>query len=68
MCAARSSAVIRKEGKAIKKHLTSYGSGPDDGVASPMLYGGYPLLHLLSLNSVARSAARGVGRARIFRD
>ena len=43
--------------------LTSNGTGPDDGVASPVPFGGVPLHHLLNLNSVARSAARGVGRA-----
>jgi hypothetical protein len=48
----------------IRHCLTSNGSGPDHGVASPMLFGGYPLHHLLNLNSVARSAARGVRRAR----
>ncbi len=41
-------------------HLTSYGSGPDHGVASPLPFGGVPLPHLLNLNRVARSAARGV--------
>jgi hypothetical protein len=43
-----------------KARLTSNDSGPDDGIASPMLFGGYPLLHSLNLNRVARSAARGV--------
>ena len=42
--------------------LTSNDSGPDHGVASPMPFGAVPLLHLLNLNSVARSAARGVRR------
>jgi hypothetical protein len=42
--------------------LTSSVTGPDDGVASPLPFGGVPLLHLLKLNSVARSGARGVGR------
>jgi hypothetical protein len=42
--------------------LTSSDTGPDDGVASPRLFGGVPLLHLFNLNSVARSGARGVGR------
>jgi len=48
------------ETKSQTKRLTSYGSGPDNGVASLMPFGGYPLLHLLKLNLVARSAARGV--------
>jgi hypothetical protein len=39
---------------------TSSATGPDDGVASPRLFGGDPLLHLLNLISVARSGARGV--------
>ena len=46
------------------RQLTSNGSGPDHGVASPMLFVGNPLPHLLNLNRVARSAARGVRRAR----
>ena len=40
--------------------LTSNGTGPDDGVASPMPFAGVPLLHLLSLKSVARSGARSL--------
>ena len=40
--------------------LTSNGSGPDHVVASPLPSVGFPLLHLLNLNRVARSAARGV--------
>jgi hypothetical protein len=40
---------------------TSSVTGPDDGVASPMPFGGFPMLHLLNSNSVARSGARGVG-------
>ena len=47
-----------------KARLTSNDSGPDHGVASPLPFVGNPLLHLLNLNSVARSAARGVRRAR----
>ena len=43
-----------------KARLTSNGSGPDHGVASPLPSVGFPLLHLLNLNNVARSAARGV--------
>ena len=43
-----------------KDRLTSSVTGPDDGVASPRLFGGSPLLHSLNLNSVARSGARGV--------
>ena len=43
-----------------KARLTSNVTGPDDGVASPMPFGGYPLLHSLNLNSVARPGARGV--------
>jgi hypothetical protein len=42
--------------------LTSYVTGPDDGVASPLAFGGILLLRWLNLNSVARSGARGVGR------
>jgi hypothetical protein len=57
--------LVRKDSEAVQlnrlKHLTSYVTGPDDGVASPGLFGGYPLRHLLNLNSVARSGARGVG-------
>jgi hypothetical protein len=45
-----------------KRHLTSSVTGPDDGVASPMPFGGYPLRHLLNLNSIARPGARGVRR------
>jgi hypothetical protein len=40
--------------------LTSSVTGPDDGIASPMLLGGDPLPNLLDLNSVARPGARGV--------
>jgi hypothetical protein len=40
--------------------LTSSDTGPGDGVASPLPFGGYPLRHSLNLNSVARSGARGV--------
>ena len=40
--------------------LTSSVTGPDDGVASPRLFVGVPLLLLLNLNLVARSGARGV--------
>jgi hypothetical protein len=40
--------------------LTSSATGPADGVASPLPFAGVPLLHLLRLNSVARSGARGV--------
>jgi hypothetical protein len=43
-----------------KARLTSYVTGPDDGVASPMPFVGVPLHHLLNLNSVARPGARGV--------
>ena len=43
--------------------LTSSVTGPDDGVASPMLFGGNPLPNLLDLNSVARPGARGVRQA-----
>ena len=43
-----------------KARLTSKDSGPDHGVASPMLFVGNPLPHLLNLNRVARSAARRV--------
>jgi len=46
----------------MKRHLTSYGSGPVHGVASPLPFGGVPLLHSINLNGVARSAARGVGQ------
>ena len=51
-----------------KARLTSNDSGPVHGVASPMPFVGNPLPPLLNLNRVARSAARGVRRARIFRD
>ena len=47
-----------------KARLTSNDSGPDDGVASPLPSEGVPLLQSLNLNPVARSAARGVRRAR----
>ena len=47
-------------GERTKRFLTSSVTGPDDGVASPMPVGGFPLLSLLRLNSVARSGARGV--------
>ena len=43
--------------------LTRNGTGPDDGVASPLPSGSVPMLIWLNLNSVVRSAARGVGRA-----
>ena len=43
-----------------KARLTSNDSGPVHGVASPLPFVGVPLLHLLNVNSVARSAARGV--------
>jgi hypothetical protein len=43
-----------------KAPLTSSDTGPDDGVASALPFGGYPLRQLLYLNSVARSGARGV--------
>jgi len=46
-----------------KHHLTSYGSGPDGGVAAPMPFEGVPLLHSLKFNRFARSAARGVRQA-----
>jgi hypothetical protein len=42
------------------RSLTSSVTGPADGVALPMPFGGYSLRHLLNLNSVARSGARGV--------
>jgi hypothetical protein len=42
------------------RHLTSYVTGPDDGVASPRLLVGVPLHHSLNLNRVARPGARGV--------
>jgi len=45
-----------------KARLTSNGSGPDHGVASPLPSAGVPLLHSRSLNLFARSAARGVRR------
>ena len=48
-----------------KRHLTSSDTGPDGGVASPRLFVGVPLHHLLSLNSVARSGARGVRHAQV---
>ena len=40
--------------------LTSSVTGPDDGVASPLPFGGVPMLPWPNLNSVARSGARGV--------
>ena len=43
-----------------KASLTSSVTGPVHGVASPMAFEGSPMLHLLSLNLVARSGARGV--------
>ena len=46
----------------LEARLTSNGSGPDQGVASPVPSVGFQLLHLLNLNHVARSAARGVRR------
>ena len=45
-----------------KARLTSNDSGPDGGFAPPMPFVGLPLLYLLNLNHVARSAARGVRR------
>jgi hypothetical protein len=45
-----------------KGHLTSSVTGPDDGVASPLVFVGVPLLHLLNFNRPARPGARGVGR------
>ena len=48
-----------------KARLTSNGSGPDHGVASPLPFEGIPLLQSLNLNPVARSAARGVRCAEI---
>jgi hypothetical protein len=57
--------LVRKDSEAVLlnrlKHLTSNVTGPVHGVASPFPFGGYPLLQLLNLNSVARSGARGVG-------
>jgi hypothetical protein len=47
-----------------KARLTSYVTGPDDGVASPLPFGGVPLLRWLNLNPVARSGARGVRLAK----
>jgi hypothetical protein len=44
----------------LEARLTSSDTGPDDGVASPGLFVGVPLLHSLILNCVARSGARGV--------
>jgi hypothetical protein len=56
--------LVRKDSEALLlnrlKHLTSSVTGPADGVASPLPFGGFSLLHLLNLNSVARSGARGV--------
>jgi len=43
-----------------KSRLTSYVTGPDDGVASPVPFGVNPMLHQSNLNTVARSGARGV--------
>ena len=43
-----------------RARLTSSDSGPVHRVASPLPSVGFPLLHLLNVNSVARSAARGV--------
>ncbi len=48
-------------GERTRRFLTSSVTGPDDGVASPRLFVGVPLLHWLNLNSVARPGARGVG-------
>jgi hypothetical protein len=39
---------------------TSNVTGPDDGVASPRLIVGVPLLHLFNFNRFARPGARGV--------
>ena len=50
-------------GERTMRFLTSSVTGPDDGVASPLPFVGVPLLHLLNLNSVARSGARGVRQA-----
>ena len=47
-----------------KARLTSNDSGPDHGVASPLPFVGFPLLHSRNFNHFARSAARGVRRAR----
>jgi hypothetical protein len=47
-------------GERTRRFLTSSVTGPADGVASPKPFGGFPLRHLLNLNSVARSGARGV--------
>ncbi len=47
----------------LEARLTSSVTGPDDGVATPMSFVGVPMHHLLNLNSVARSGARGVRRA-----
>jgi len=49
-------------GERTKRFLTSSVTGPDDGVASPLPFGGFPMLPWLNLNSVARSGARGVSR------
>jgi hypothetical protein len=42
------------------RQLTSSVTGPDDGVATPMPFGGSPMLHLLNFSRSARSGARGV--------
>ena len=47
-------------GERTMRFLTSSGTGPDDGVASPLAFKGYPFLHLRNLNLLARSGARGV--------
>jgi hypothetical protein len=47
----------------LEARLTSSATGPDDGVASPMLFEGIPMLLWLNLKSVARPGARGVRRA-----
>lgn len=49
---------MKRKRREAERQPNSNGSGQDGGVASPMLYEGYPLLHLLGLNSVARSAER----------
>jgi len=54
------SRLVSASRKNKKESLTSYVTGPDDGVASPMPFEGSPMLHSLRLNSVARSGARGV--------
>jgi len=43
--------------------LTSSVTGPDDGVASPLPFVGFPLPHFRNFDRLARPGARGVRQA-----